>query len=102
MFRKLILAAALALGLTAGAQAQMVVSGAAVRLQVYTPGSAVGLWYTGAAGCTSGGLSLPGTATAEDRDRLWNVVTTAKIMKSNFTVWYSGCTLTSFGFDVNQ
>jgi len=64
-------------------------------------GDNVVIWHS-TSPCTNGQLTLPGNATADDKDRLWSLIMAAKISGKKAQVYYddsnvpSKCTITSF------
>jgi hypothetical protein len=78
------------------------------RLQNYVGGTGVTLWFTPShdstnAACVYGKMYLPSTATAADHERLWSVITTAKLTGRLVFIYYDDSPATcgrisSFGF----
>ena len=82
-----------------GAEAQIVAVPTAWRLQNYISDSVV-VWYTGAPGCSSGGLHMPASASQADRERFWSLIMTAKAAGKTVFVYYetTNCNIASFGY----
>jgi len=72
------------------------------RLENYPSSHEVHLWFTGASECTNGHIYFSG-ASADDMNRLWAIVTTAKIANRKVGLQYTGtagaCTIISFFMD---
>lgn len=72
------------------------------RLQNYT-GNSVGVYWTSASDCPSGGIFMPLNATGEDRDRFWSMILTAKHSGKQVGIYYTStgtsCTVDSFYVD---
>lgn len=59
------------------------------RLQNYIGNHEIAVWYSSAAGCTSGKLGFSG-ATTEELNRFWSTVLTAKITGRPVGITFSG------------
>jgi hypothetical protein len=73
-------------------------SPASWRLQNYV-GGLVSIYYSGST-CTNGLLNLPASSSADERNRLWSLVMTAKATGSTVGIFYEttsgNCNITSF------
>ena len=73
------------------------------RLQNYIPDGVV-IWFSGSS-CANGQLTLPVTATTEDKNRLWSTVMAAKVSGREIYVYYDtentpgACMINSFGLE---
>lgn len=69
------------------------------RLQNYVGGNVV-VWYTGVTACSSGGLIMPSGSTAEEKNRFWSLIMTAKAAAKPVLVYYDNvnCNISSFGY----
>jgi hypothetical protein len=69
------------------------------RLQNYIGGSGVVAWFTGST-CTNGALNFPSSATADDKNRFFSLILSAKISSKTVGVYYEtvsgNCQITSF------
>lgn len=69
------------------------------RLENNIP-NGVEIWYSGSS-CASGRLTLPGTATTDDKNRLWSTIMAGKTSGKQVFVYYNetltNCPITSFG-----
>ena len=105
MIRTLMLVLTLALPLSASAAARALndVNVANVKLENYpsADGRGVTLWFVPGSTCTNGKISFGTNASTADGDRLWSVVTAAKLSgKKVFLIFEDTspqCTLVSFG-----
>lgn len=63
-------------------------------------GDNVVVWFSGSV-CTNGKLSLPSTATDQDKNRFWSLILAAKTAKTEVFIRYedtsSSCDVVSFG-----
>lgn len=69
------------------------------RLENYVGATGVAAWYTGSP-CTTGALSFNSSATADDKNRFWSLVMTAKVSGKPIGVAYTNvsgsCQIVSF------
>jgi len=84
---------------TAKADNEIYVVPSGWRLQNYMGGSGLVAWFTGST-CTNGLLSFSSTATADDRNRFFSAVLSAKLSGKSVGVFYEtasgSCQITSF------
>jgi len=70
------------------------------RLENYSPGGLVSLWYTGST-CSNGQLVLPTGSTVQESSRLFALISAAKMSNNKVFVYYNnaaaGCPIISFG-----
>lgn len=103
MRRPMLVAVLIALGLGAAAPVSaevLIENPAAWRLEDYGGGNVV-IWFTGARPvCTNGRLALGATMGADERNRLWSTVLSAKLSGRQVGLSYTGsgdnCVVASF------
>lgn len=70
------------------------------KLENYSPGGLVSLWFTGST-CSNGQLTLPTGSTVQESSRLFAMISAAKMSNHRVFVYYNnaaaGCPIVSFG-----
>jgi len=70
------------------------------KLENYSPGGLVALWFTGSS-CSNGQLVLPAGSTAQESSRLFALISAAKMSNYKVFIYYNnaaaGCPIVSFG-----
>lgn len=98
IFRKTVVALSVLCASPCFADANLEAVPTAWRLQQYV-GSSVNAYYTGSP-CTSGLLQLGGSVSADEKNRFWSLVLTAKATGKSVGIYYEttsgSCNITSF------
>lgn len=99
-FRALVASGLVALAPLSAAQAESLDAvPTAWRLENYVGATGVAAWFTGST-CTNGGLGFNSSATADDKNRFWSLVMTAKVSGKPIGVIYTNisgsCQIASF------